>query len=537
MPVLGCAVSAAWLFQFFGNATLGYIHTHSLFYWWSYQWVNPESETQHGLLILALSVWLLVRNLRRDPGTNEAGTPALGWACAAMVAGILVHAVGFVAEQARISIVGLLLYVWGLAAFAGGRRWARAAAFPAAFMLFAVPLNALDSVGFWLRMGVVSASARISHLAGIGVLVNGTQLLSPDGRYDYDVAAACSGVRSLVAVAALALLIGYLRFRPNWLRAAFLVMSFPLILVGNVARIVSIVVAAQVGGQVWGDRAHEIMGYGVFAIVLGGVVAAAATIARFWPRLQVEDPEGGSRPVAGEGAANRAYPGGTWAVAAAAILASVAVSAWLNHVAHLPERGHAGVVLAPDGLAPVELPTFLGTEWIGKASEVTDIERQVLPPDTGFSRKVYVSVADPSNRVFLSIVLSGRDRTSIHRPELCLVGQGWTIDGSMEHQFSRQGPAKAFRATLLQVEKRVVTQKGEARVPQLVAYYFVGGDTIAATHWERIARDAWNRVVHGRADRWAYVLLQTGDSDGSAAAIRRLQEVLDGALPAFQPST
>ena len=199
------------------------------------------------------------------------------------------------------SILGLLLFAWGLAAFCGGARWARAAAFPLAFMVFAIPLNALDSAGFWLRMWVVAASAWISHAVGIGVLVNGTQLLSPDGRYNYDVAAACSGVRSLMALAALSLLIGYLRFRRRWLWAAMFAACFPLVFLGNVARIVSIVVAAQLGGQAWGDRVHEVMGFGVFAIVLGGVFCAAESVA---PAPALLDP--GGSPSAGDAGRGRA---------------------------------------------------------------------------------------------------------------------------------------------------------------------------------------------------------------------------------------
>jgi hypothetical protein len=48
------------------------------------------------------------------------------------------------------------------------------------------------------------------------------------------------------------------------------------------------------------------------------------------------------------------------------------------------------------------------------------------------------------------------------------------------------------------------------------------------------AHDAWNRVAHARADRWAYVLLQTDASDGEPAALARMQAVLDATLPAFQ---
>ena len=172
-----------------------------------------------------------------------------------MLAGLALHAVGFAAQQARVSIVALLLFTWGVIALAGvsaagpsqndGRRWGRAAAFPLTVMIFAVPVNVLDSVGFWLRLWVIKASAGLAHAAGLGVLQNGTQLLAPDGRYQYDVAAACSGVNSLMALAALSLLVGYLTFRPWWLRGFVLLLCVPLAYLGNLARISSIIFAAH----------------------------------------------------------------------------------------------------------------------------------------------------------------------------------------------------------------------------------------------------------------------------------------------------
>jgi hypothetical protein len=209
-------------------------------------------------------------------------------------------------------------------------------------------------------------------------------------------------------------------------------------------------------------------------------------------------------------------------------------AAFLSHIAGLPSTGRAGISLTPDGREPVELPTFLGTDWIGRRTEVTEIEREILPADTGFSRKTYISIADPSKQAFMSIVLSGHDRTSIHRPEVCLVGQGWTIRGSFPHNFSYPGKSGGFPATVLRVEKEVSTRTGKVTVPQLVAYYFVGGDVVVASHWDRLVRDAWNRVAHGRADRWAYVLIQTSALDGEPSALLRIQTILDGTLPVFQ---
>jgi len=223
-------------------------------------------------------------------------------------------------------------------------------------------------------------------------------------------------------------------------------------------------------------------------------------------------------------------------VAVAVVALAIGEMAFLAHLAALPASGLTGVRLAADGLNPVELPTFLGTDWIGRRAEVTAIERELLPADTGFSRKLYVPVNDPASAVFLSIVLSGRDRTSIHRPELCLVGQGWTLRGSNEQRFTYPGRADAaFSSTLLHVQREAVTARGRESVPQVVAYWFVSGDAVIATHGQRFLHDAWNRLFHLRADRWAYVLMQTDARAGDTAALARMQAVLDQVLPAFQP--
>jgi len=553
-PAAVCLAAGAAVFQFYGNANHGYIDTSSLFYWWGFQWVNPDSETQHGGLILLLSVWLYARNLRAAGAPARAGeleSRNVRFAVVAMAGGLILHAVGFAVQQARISIVALLFFLWGVLALTGGRRWRRAAAFPLAFLVFALPLNVLDTVGFWLRMGVIDASAALAHAAGIGVLQNGTQLVAPDGRYQYDVAAACSGVRSLMALAALSLLVGYLTFRPWWLRGFVLLLCVPFTYLGNLVRISAIVFAAHWGGQKWGDRAHEVMGYGVFVVILGGVLAVVGILRRTTPR-QWQVADDGEFPVDENGSAPLTDPAGRDIAAARPVRGVSGGAIWfaaglvlalasgemilLSRLAARPYGGAAGVRLAADGRSPADLPGFLGTEWIGRAAAVTAAEREILPPDTGFSRKTYVALADPERPVFLSIVLSGRDRTSIHRPELCLVAQGWTIAGAETHRFAYpdQPGGLTFPSTVLHVQLERTTPRGRQVVPQLVAYWFVSSDAVAAGHWERLAHDAWNRLRHLRADRWAYVLLQTDATDGETAALARMQAVLDRTLPAFQ---
>ncbi|HEX2862085.1 MAG TPA: exosortase/archaeosortase family protein [Lacunisphaera sp.] len=582
-----CAAAGLAVFQFFGNASRGYIDTASLFYWWGSQWSNPGSESEHGWLILGISVWLLWRNLRagvegrasKDEGqsrSQDAGRETRdesrrtaerelrategqekqrgagsGYSIqpsalsiqqglapvGAMLAGLAIHLLGYALTQARVSIVGLLFFAWGLLALAGGRRWGRAAAFPVAFLVFAIPLNMLDTVGFYLRLGVIETAWHLAHAVGIDVIRNGTQLMSPGGGFQYDVAAACSGVRSLMALAALSLLLGYLNFRSWRVRVFVGLLCFPFAFVGNVVRIFSVIVIAEWRGQAAGVKMHDVMGFGVFVIVLGLVQLVVWLLERWgigWTdESKAEGPESKARIPDDRSLRPSAFDSRP-AVVVAATAVLVMLGAWRLDAIQVSPR--TGIRVAADGINPVALPDYLGTTWEGQPADITPIEREVLPADTGFSRKTYVLLRNLRQQVFLSIVLSGRDRTSIHRPEICLVGQGWTIAGRFEHAFRRPDDPKArVPATLLRIEREVTTLKGEkVRVPALFAYWFVGADKIVASSTERVFHTSVDRLRHLQAHRWAYVVAQTLAPDGEEAALARLQSVLDGTLPVFQ---
>lgn len=537
LPAAVCALAGFVVFQFAGNGTLGYIKSHSLFYWWAYQWSDPASESEHGWLILGLGAWLFVRNLRQSPAVGGQGPAGSGWGTAAMLGGLGLHLLGYVLAQARVSIFGLLLFTWGVLALAGGRRWGRAAAFPVAFLVFAIPLNALDTVGFQLRLAVINTAWHLAHAVGIDVIRNGTQLLSPTGGFQYDVAAACSGMRSLTALAALSLLLGYLNFRAWPVRAGVGLLCLPFAFVGNVARIFTVIVAAQWRGQAAGMRTHDVMGFGVFVIVLGLVQLTVWWLEKRGLGAPAR-PQGagpGEREAAAE-TCNALYYKPAWGAAGLVAGVALAVLVAADRLDALQPSPRVGIRLAADGVNPVALPDYLGSAWEGQLAGVTPIEREVLPPDTGFSRKNYVLLRDLNQWVFLSIVLSGRDRTSIHRPELCLVGQGWTITGRTTHRFTRpDAPGVGVPATVLRIEREVTTRTGrKMKVPALFAYWFVGADKVVATHTERMWHSSLDRLLHLETHRWAYVVTQTLAADGEGAALARIQAVLDGTLPAFQ---
>ena len=225
-----------------------------------------------------------------------------------------------------------------------------------------------------------------------------------------------------------------------------------------------------------------------------------------------------------------------WLTTGVVGLASLAVMFAAHRLDAIQLDPHVGIKLAADGLNPVALPNYLGTVWEGQPADITAVERATLPSDTGFSRKNYVALRNLNERVFLSIVLSGRDRTSIHRPELCLVGQGWTITDRTTHTFNWPGGSAArVPATLLRIQREVATPRGEKmKVPALFAYWFVGADKVVASNTGRVLYTSLDRLRHLQAHRWAYVVVQTVVIDNEAAALARMQAVLNGTLPAFQ---
>src|SRR2546423_4680553 len=99
----------------------------------------------------------------------------------------------------------------------------------------------------------------------------------------------------------------------------------------------------------------------------------------------------------------------------------------------------------PAGIATT-LPGIIG-QWSGEDAEITPREREILAKDTQFARKTYISPA--GEKIFVSIIMSGDDMTSsIHRPERCLVAQGWSVQES-ERRTVQMADGKSLELTCL----------------------------------------------------------------------------------------
>jgi exosortase len=251
------ALLAAWLalFQFFGNSILGYVHTPSLFSWLHGMYDNQNSDDSHGNLIpflVAGLFWWKRRELLALP--LKTWWPGL----LILIFALALHVAGFAIQQPYLSVVALFAGVWGLMGLAWGRGWLRNGMFPFWLFIFSIPLGQRGQViTFPLQQLVSWLTEKSAHGFGIDVIRNGTQLFDPSGSYGYEVAAACSGIRSLVAVFLLATVYGFIVFRSPWKRIFLMALAVPFAILGNLLRMMLIIMTAAIGGREAGNYVHE----------------------------------------------------------------------------------------------------------------------------------------------------------------------------------------------------------------------------------------------------------------------------------------
>ena len=124
--------------------------------------------------------------------------------------------------------------------------------------VFSIPLQAhLNFILFPLRLLVCWLVEMAAHILGINVIRHGTQLMDPSGHYGYDVVAACGGMRSLIAIFLLATVIAFGTLRGPGKRIFLMALAVPFSVLGNMLRLLAIIIAAEMGGQKTGDYVHE----------------------------------------------------------------------------------------------------------------------------------------------------------------------------------------------------------------------------------------------------------------------------------------
>ena len=273
--------------------------------WW-------RSETYaHGFVVLPICAWLAWQ--RRD---DFARTPAVPWmpglalvaAAGALwfvmsigdVVGVRQFALAFMLQAAIVAVAGVAV--------------ARVAAFPIAFLLFAVPAGEflIPTLIEWTADFIVLAL----RASGVPVYREANHFIIPSGAWS--VVEACSGLRYLIASVMIGVVYAAVTYRSAWRRTAFIAASVLVPIVANWLRAYLIVMTGHLSNnQLAVGVDHLIYGWVFFGIVM----ALLFWVGSFWSEPSRAEPDARAAPrsVAPAGSHARLFVVAIAAIALAAL--------------------------------------------------------------------------------------------------------------------------------------------------------------------------------------------------------------------------
>ncbi len=245
------ALSMAWLY----GATLRGLVS---------EWLS-SADASYGVVLAAVAaavIWRRRAIVVRELNAHSAGIPG----AAALICGLALYLIGQLGADVFLTRISFVVVLAGGIWFLAGARAARTLAAPLLFLLIAIPLPALIVNAVTLPLQIVAS--RIGEVAlsaaGVAVFRDGNLLELPSATLE--VAEACSGLRSIVSLAAIGGLLAWAQ--PSWpRRAAIVAASLPIAIAMNGLRIA----ATGLACETWGPRAasgawHTFSGWVTFVL-------------------------------------------------------------------------------------------------------------------------------------------------------------------------------------------------------------------------------------------------------------------------------
>ncbi|MDB4476067.1 exosortase A [bacterium] len=224
-------------------------------------WLNNETFT-HGFLILPISLWLIWGERERIAGIPlKQDARALFFLLPALALWILATLIDVAVIQ-QITMVAILpISVWLLL----GYRLALALLFPLMYLFFAVPLG--QSLIPPMMEFTADFTVYMVQLSGVPIFRDGLSFQLPSG--NWSVVEECSGVRYLIASAALGTIYAYITYRSMPKRVFFIIASLIVPIVANGLRAYGIVMIGHLSGMQYAVGAdHLLYGWVFFGVVI-----------------------------------------------------------------------------------------------------------------------------------------------------------------------------------------------------------------------------------------------------------------------------
>lgn len=376
------------------------------------QWWADENYS-HGFLIPLVSAYLVWE--RRDRLRALSPHPSLVGSLVLLV-GLGLLFLGVVGAELLVQRISLLVVLAGLVLFILGREFLRVLTVPLVLLLFMIPPPQIlfNAIAFPLQgLAARTAEATLRFLS-IPVLREGNIITLANT--SLEVAEACSGIRSLITLMALAATLACLTRIGTWRGLALVAVSVPIAVIANAARVAGTgVLAYHYGPRVADGFFHTVSGWLLFLV-------AAALLGGAWIVLKAIGAKRHRHEPSGERErAQEVVPAACWPRLTVRLGVSAALVGLALGVAGIISHGEA----VPLRRSFEAFPGRIGA-WQGV--------REALPPSvldllrvSDYVNRLYVNPRSLPIWLYVGYYETQRQGQIIHSPQNCLPGGGWTI--------------------------------------------------------------------------------------------------------------
>jgi exosortase len=228
--------------------------------WWT------DADYGHGFFVPLFSSYILYQERGRWTKT-EIKPSNFGFVVMLGAVGLLL--LGSLGAELFTSRSSLLVLLAGMILFLAGWKMLRAVSFPLGYLVWMIPIPVIiyNQIAFPLQLIASRLATAWLELARVPVLRDGNILIMSD--YSLQVVEACSGIRSLVTLMALAVAYGYLASPRRLIRYVLAAFMVPIAIVTNAVRIVVAgILAHRFGPAAAEGFLHEFSGWAIFLVAL-----------------------------------------------------------------------------------------------------------------------------------------------------------------------------------------------------------------------------------------------------------------------------
>jgi exosortase len=228
--------------------------------WWT------DADYGHGFFVPLFSGYILWRERKR--WTNTEITPS-NFGFVVMLGAIGLLMLGSLGAEIFISRFSVLVLLAGMILFLSGWRMLRVVSFPLGYLMWMIPIPVIiyNQITFPLQLIASRLATACLELAKVPVLRDGNILILSN--YSLEVVEACSGIRSLMTLMALAVAYGYLVSPRRWVRYVLAALMVPIAVITNAIRIMGAGILARHFGPAAAEGfLHEFSGWAIFLVAL-----------------------------------------------------------------------------------------------------------------------------------------------------------------------------------------------------------------------------------------------------------------------------